>query len=158
MKQKLIITSVVLLTGLFCGCGNAELNKSSLESPKSDTISKSIQQEIKSDNTVNRSQPELDDGVYRTYSFGVTLQEGTVLKVQSDLLLQTMERPVKTLIYLDSNLYKTVDFSDEDKEIKLDKSGNYWIIVADAENNYKDITDEIDYYIECNEDSVLDLQ
>ena len=136
----------------------SDFDQSSLESLKSDAISKNIRQEIESDNSENKKQAEVSDGVYRTYSFGTTLQEDTVLKIQPDLLFQAVDQPVKTLIYLNGSLYKTVDFSGEEEEIRLDKSGNYWIIVVDAENNYKDITDEIDYYVECDENSILYLQ
>ena len=129
MKQKFMMILVAILVTSFCGCGNVTVNKQSSDSPKSNVTTQASQQETISNTAVNKEIPKLHDGVYRIYSSGLSFQKGTVLKLQSTLLLQAMEQPVKTLIYLDNKLYKEIDFSNEDREIRLDENGHYWIIV-----------------------------
>ena len=114
-----------------------------------------ISQEIKSGDIEKK---KLEDGVYRTYSLGKTFSEGTILKLSASLLSRSVETPLKTVIYFNGSLYKTIDFSEKDQEAVLEESGNYWIIVLDDENNYTDITNEIDYFVPGREENVVYLE
>ena len=157
MKIKLIAS--VMIMGLVSFGG---FRISDIDEQKSDTkinnakATQIIKQEIKSYN--NKEQPALHDGVYRTYSLGTTFPAGTILDLKSSLLLQTVETPIKTAIYYNGELYKTIEFSNQDEEVELEDGGNYWIIVIDKENSFTDITDKIDYLVPSIGDSILFLQ
>lgn len=157
MKRKFIIAIAALTAVLFCGCESVGLNEQTSDAQDCNTVTQADQKEVKSDQVLNEDNSRFNDGVYRTYSLGTDFQKGTVLQLRSDLLLKVMPEPVKTVVYLDGGLYTTVEFSNEDEEIRLDESGNYWIAVVDDENNYYDITDEIDYLVESDGDALLYL-
>lgn len=150
MKKKHIVSTIIMLsTTLFCGCGNSVSTEQSSNTQSSDAA---IQQEMTlSDtdiiSTLSTDKPKLDDGVYRTYSLGTILPENTVLDLNVSFLLENMEEPAQTVIFYNGHPYKTVEFSNEDEEIILEESGNYWIILIDEDNNYVDITDKIDYLV-----------
>ena len=157
MKIKLIasIMTIVLVSLWGCSIGNIDEQKldPQISNAKATQI---IEQEIESHN--NKEQPALHDGVYRTYSLGTTFPAGTILDLKSSLLLQTVEMPIKTAIYYNGELYKTIEFSNQDEEVELEDGGNYWIIVIDKENSFTDITDKIDYLVPSIGDSILFLQ
>lgn len=156
LKRKLCISAAVLL--LFCmGVRGEVWEQHSDVNSNYQMVMPSIQKETKSEKIVNKDQFKVDDGVYRSYSLGTTLQAGTVVNLNASLLLNYVEELVKTAVFLNGDLYKMIEFSGEDEKIELDVSGNYWVIVIDNNQKYVDITDEIDYLFISQRDSILFL-
>ena len=159
MRKNFIVSVIILSMILLCGCAKDSLVEQNIDNQANNTGTvQNVSFEATDVNSSNKEQPKLDDGVYRTYSLGTMLPSSTILNLNAAFLLDNMENPTKTMIYLNGELYKTVEFSNEDKEIQLDESGNYWIIVTDNENNYIDITDKIDYLVPSEGSGVLFLE
>ena len=154
MRIKLIASIVTTAMLLLCGC------KSGIDNENSHIQMSNAAQQIEQKTESNNKEESaiIDDGVYRTYSLGETFPAGAILDLNSSLLLRTAETPVKTAIYYNGELYKTIEFSEQNEEVELDYDGNYWIVVIDKENNFTDITNEIDYLVPSRGDSVLFLQ
>ena len=156
MRIKLIASIVTTAMLLLCGCKSGIDNENSHTQMSNAVAAQQIEQKIESNN--KEENGTIDDGVYRTYSLGETFPAGAILDLNSSLLLRTAETPVKTAIYYNGELYKTIEFSEQNEEVELDYDGNYWIVVIDKENNFTDITNEIDYLVPSRGDSIIFLQ
>ena len=143
MKKKFIVSVIALSMILFCGCVKNSLDVQNLDNQANNTSAvQNVSFDVTKTNLSNKEQPKLNDGVYRNYSLGTMFPSSTILNLNATFLRDNIENPTKTIIYLNGELYKTIEFSNEDEEIKLDESGNYWIVVMNDENNYVDITDK----------------
>ena len=157
--RKNIVSGIVLSMVLLCGCGKNSLDEQNIDNQANNTSTlQNVSFEFTKTNSSNREQPKLNDGVYRTYSLGSMLPASAILNLNVSFLRDNIENPTKTIKYLNGELYKTIEFSNEDEEIKLDESGNYWIVVMDNENNYVDITDKIDYLVPSEGSAVRFLE
>ena len=106
MRIKLIASIVTTAMLLLCGC------KSGIDNENSHIQMSNAAQQIEQKTESNNKEENaiIDDGVYRTYSLGETFPAGAILDLNSSLLLRTAETPVKTAIYYNGELYKTIRF------------------------------------------------
>ena len=160
MRKKFIVSVIALSMILLCGCAKDNLDEQILDNQANNTstVQNASFEVTNTNSSNNKEQPKLNDGVYRTYSLGTMLPSSTILNLNASFLRDNIENPTKTIIYLNGELYKTIEFSNEDEEIKLDESGNYWIVVMGNENNYVDITDKLDYLVPSEGSGVLFLE
>lgn len=159
MKKKFIVSVIALSMILFCGCVKNSLDVQNLDNQANNTSAvQNVSFDVTKTNLSNKEQPKLNDGVYRNYSLGTMFPSSTILNLNATFLRDNIENPTKAIIYLNGELYKTIEFSNEDEEIKLDESGNYWIVVMNDENNYVDITDKIDYLVPSEGNGILFLE
>ena len=160
MKRKIMcMTGISLSLFLLFGCAAVERKIDTTKST-TETVSSLENKTDMPENVykLKNAESSIHDGVYRTYSLGEFFSAGTLVTLESEMLLDEIDSPDTICVYYYDELYKTISYENEDEELELKDSGNYAFFVFDKNGDYVDITDKIDYLVPASENGIIYVQ